>query len=336
MIFSERRLISSIRDRQDTISDRLVKGIGDDCAVYRPPPSGPGTLSLITTDALVESVHFDLAWHPPYLLGRKALAVNLSDIAAMGGRALHVLLTIGFSGSQQVLDQVMAGFQDALQQQQVQLIGGDTVKNPQGLLLSVTVIGEADQHKVLYRSGARPGDLVWVSGPLGQAAAGLELCRRQHQEADKGFESLIEAHLDPTPMTKLGPILAESGMLTAMMDLSDGLATDLAHLCAESGVGAEVEAAKVPLSKELLILADKLGCSPLDWALQGGEDYQLLFTSPAQHATSLADYIKEASGSTIYCLGVITEKSGVRLCSDQQKMDISYRGFDHFVAQQPV
>ncbi len=242
MRLTEKQIIKQIRDRCTTGSDQLVRGIGDDCAVIR---RGADLVELVTTDTLVAGVHFEPAWHPPELLGRKAAAVNLSDIAAMGGRPRYAFMSLGLAADYQPewLSSLITGFLARLEECGAVLAGGDTVSSPKGTVLSVTILGEAAADRVLLRSGAAVGDLILVSGSLGEAAAGLELCRRgYHATAPATWQSLLKAHLDPEPELELGALLAASGMVSAMMDLSDGLATDLAHICRESGVGAEVAA----------------------------------------------------------------------------------------------
>jgi thiamine-monophosphate kinase len=330
MSVSERELIAAIRGRIPVAADRLVRGIGDDCAVYRlGGPDDRCKLGLITTDALVASVHFDLSWHPPGLLGRKALSVNVSDIAAMGGRPCSALLTLGFSRETgpDFLQSFLDGFHEVLAENKMVLMGGDTVKSPT-FFISVTVLGEVDQGQVLYRSGAGVGDLIWVSGPLGQAAAGLELCRRG------GFPAAIDpdllaAHLDPGPRVRLGQLLAGSGLVTAMMDLSDGIATDLAHLCAESGVGAELVGDALPLSAAVRKAAARLDHSALDWALQGGEDYQLLFTAPPASREALEELATMDGSGEIFCVGRIVAGQGVILRTADGVREIGYHGFEH-------
>ena len=315
-------------DRQD-----LVKGIGDDCAVIR---KDGGEVLLLTTDTLVEGVHFDLSWHPPYLLGRKCAAVNLSDIAAMGGKPCFCLLSVGFPGTvPSWFDDFMEGFTTLLREHDVLLVGGDTVKSRSDLVISVMVMGEGNRRQICYRSGAQPGDLVWVSGFLGNAAAGLDLCRagifRPGQGAGK-WQQLVMAHLDPAPQVGLGRLLAESGCVHAMMDISDGLATDLAHLCRESGVGAEIDQPRIPLAESLLAAASEHGGNALEWALKGGEDYQLLFTTGSEDAQKITKIFSENAGMESYCIGRVTEKQGVFLCgSGTEPREISFQGFDHFV-----
>ncbi len=331
MTISERQLIAKIRSQTKIASERLVRGIGDDCAVYRLSKSDSDSkYGIITTDALVESVHFDLSWHSAKLLGRKSLSVNLSDISAMGGRPLFALLTIGLSGDADpsLVDDFMTGFNEVLDEHGVLLIGGDTVKSS-GLMISVTVLGEVEKKEVVYRSGAKVGDLIWVSGELGQAAAGLEICRRGIKISNMG-KPLVESHLNPTPRTDLGPILAGSGLVTAMMDVSDGVATDLAHICKESKVRAEIVSERVPISKETKEVAAELGCSASDWALKGGEDYELLFTSSAHHRDTLPDIIRKKTGLSICCIGSIKKGEGVFVNMTGEQHEIGYEGYGHF------
>ena len=323
----EREIIARIRQAAGSSGDLLV-GIGDDCAVYK---MDPDRVSLVTTDTMVEGVHFDLSWHPPLELGRKAASVNISDIAAMGGlprfALLSLALTPAFDG--QWLDAFMAGFLAVLAEHGVALIGGDTVQSGHGSVLSVTVIGEMAESELITRKGAQPGDVVLVSGFLGEAAAGLALCRfGLAHEPD--WQPLVGAHLNPVPLVALGRVLAASGMVHAMQDLSDGLATDLAHICAESGVGAVVAAEKIPLSPVLCKAAGICGQSPLDWALSGGEDYQLLFTAGEQQVAALRSMVREKTGRELFAVGRIVEGQGVFLEEAGQRREISYRGYEHF------
>ena len=326
MTFSERNFIKQIEALTPASKDGLIKGIGDDCAVLA---KSREQATLLTTDTLIESVHFDPAWHPPYLLGRKAAAVNISDIAAMGGQPRFALLSLGVSVATEEywLNQVMTGFQSMLEEHNMILIGGDTVSSP-ALMFSVTIIGEMNANKALYRSGAKPDDLVWVSGPLGEAAAGLEICRSHEKECER-WPSLVKAHLDPRPEVELGRILAKSGMVNSMMDLSDGIATDLAHICTASSTGAEILAADIPFSESLLQAAATLHLNPLNLALRGGEDYQLLFTSPPEHATALPRLVRDQTGGEIFRVGRITSGQGVTLQDNDRRKDISFQGYEH-------
>lgn len=331
MISSEKDIISFIRGLAGEGDNKVLTGIGDDCAVIRQDEE---TAWLLTTDTLVEEVHFDLSWHPSFLLGRKTAAVNISDIAAMGGKPLYALLNIAITDDFKTarLEEFMGGFTEILQEYEVGLIGGDTVKSKAMSMFSVTVIGQAARDRILYRSGARPGDLIWVSGSLGEAAAGLDLCQQgftgQAGQAGK-WAPLINAHLDPKPLVELGRLLAESGLVRAMMDISDGLATDLSNLCRESRVGARIYRERLPGSGLLQEAAVQLNSSEIDWLVKGGEDYQLLFCSAPENAGAL---VKIAGN--LYCIGEITGDEGVLLCSKdkgrEEIIEISDKGYDHF------
>jgi len=288
-------------------------------------------------DTLVEDVHFDLHWHPPEKLGRKAVAVNVSDIAAMGGLPKFIFLSLGLPGQFDPVwvDRFTEGISGACREHDCVLAGGDTVRSREGILITVTVIGEMPADQVVYRSGARPGDEVWVSGTLGRAAAGLEICRSGIKTDPGEMQTLVEAHLDPRPRISLGRLLAGNKVAHAMMDLSDGLATDLSHLCQQSGVGAVVYAAELPALPVLREAADLLNRDPLDLMIRGGEDYELVFTAAAAAGTRIAKLGQQA-GMRLSRVGTIVDRQGVRLIlpaggtNGPDEVDISFTGFDHF------
>jgi thiamine-monophosphate kinase len=327
---SERDIIAHVSSLLRSPPDGdVVRGIGDDCAVI----SRDGrNCFLVSTDTLVEGVHFDLAWHPPALVGRKAAAVNLSDIAAMGGKPRFALLNLAFPASAPSwLDDFLTGFLEVLDEYAVMLVGGDTVKSSSDCSITVTIIGEMSRDAVIYRSGAVSGDLVFVSGDLGNAAAGFALCRAGlGRNALQKWEGLVRAHLAPEPRVALGNILAQSGLVHAMMDISDGLATDLAHLCEESSTGAEVIKASLPVSANLEAAAAELQIPPLDWILRGGEDYQLLFTAAPKHQDTLRALVREKNEGEIFAVGRITAGRGVFLLDGTKSSEITYQGYDHF------
>jgi thiamine-monophosphate kinase len=327
---TERDIIAHIHDYFGiTADDAVIKGIGDDCAVLH---KDSGECFLITTDTLVEKVHFDLTWHPPFLLGRKAAAVNLSDIAAMGGQPKFALLNMAFPGSApDWLDDFLAGFHGMLQEHDTILVGGDTVKSSNDFSISVTIIGLAAEETIRYRSNAKIGDLVFVSGFLGDASAGLALCKSGMSSNDSNqWQQLLSAHLDPHPQVQLGKILAESGLVHAMMDISDGLATDLAHICRESCVGAEITKDDFHFSEQLRSAAEMIDTPPFDWILKGGEDYQLLFTVPPDHEQELRKLVLEKTGRDIFSIGRITEGHCVFLSDGVSREEVSFQGYDHF------
>lgn len=329
---NEREIIEHLTTLAGPTDGRLLQGIGDDCAVIC---RDNRRVWLLTMDTLIESVHFDCTFHPPAKLGRKAVSVNVSDIGAMGGRPLFVLLSVGMPhGFDESWFRAFAlGLSSACQEYGCLLIGGDTVASPQGLNFCLTVIGEAEADRVVYRSGARPGDTVWVSGPLGCAAAGLELLHRGIVDREV-FAPLYEQHLNPRARVELGGRLAESGLVHAMMDLSDGLATDLAHLCKRSGVGARLRDRALPTLACLAEAALLCGADPLQWAIGGGEDYELLFTAAPQSEGGLRA-IGGACGLALSPVGTIVEGEGVILLREQvdgsiEELAVSYQGFDHF------
>lgn len=281
---AEDQLIETIRariarDARD-LPAHVLQGIGDDCAVTR---GDDGTLRLCTTDMLVEEVHFRLRDLSAAELGRKALAVNLSDIAAMGGWALDAYVAVALPAALdgRFLAELEGGMADLAAEHGLAVLGGDTTRSPGPLVLSITVIGAAEQGKVLLRSGARPGDRLYVSGPLGDSAAGLHALTQGHGDDDELARPLIARHLAPRARLELGRRLAQSGAARAAMDLSDGLSTDLPRLLAASSVSARVDAERVPLSAALKRYCEREELDPLALALHGGEDYELLLSGDA-------------------------------------------------------
>ena len=317
-------LIDRIGKTAPRNAKRAPIGIGDDAAALLLSPSA--TL-LATTDMLIEGVHFDLKTTDPYSLGWKAAAVNLSDIAAMGGVPRFCLTALGIPSSLTVEDisEFYRGVNACLKKFGTVLVGGDTCSSRKGLIISVTVLGEAEKMHVITRSGARPGDLLYVTGTLGDSGAGLEILRAGVRSQKPGARRLIEKHLRPVPRVAEGRKLAAAEIASAMIDVSDGLSSDLGHLCAQSGVGAEIFAEQVPLSKDLRT-AKGLKQPPVEYALSGGEDYELLFTVPPGK-------IKKLNAMTIAAtkIGIITRVRSMRLIDDRgQGRPLTATGYDHF------
>ena len=260
----------------------LRVGIGDDAAVLR--LSGANDW-VVSTDAFLEGVHF-LRAHPPRMVGYKALARATSDIAAMGARPRYFFLNLALPASRtgRWLDEFLQGMGQAAVRFGLMLAGGDTTRYHR-VALNLTVLGEITAGRAVLRSGARPGDLIAVSGRLGEAEFGLRLFRRGlHKRKD--VRKLLRKHLLPKPRLELGQWLAGTGLSSAMIDISDGLSTDLAHLCEASGVGARIWAEKIPIVSIPAGLK-RLGIDPLRLALDGGDDYELLFTVPRRQAPRL-------------------------------------------------
>lgn len=310
----------------------VIKGIGDDCAVFGPYS---GRVLLFTTDMLVEDIHFLMDKITPYQLGWKAIAVNLSDIAAMGGRPLFILLSLGIPVEMNVelIQDIYKGMKDICEHYRVNILGGDTVASPDKLIINISLIGDAKKKEVIYRSGARPGDKVYLTGNVGDSAAGLKILKNDISPPHSIGSHFIKVHNEPKPLIETGRIIATSGLASAMIDLSDGLLSDLGHICKESGVGAMLFRSKIPLSSELKLLASLANFNPLDIALSGGEDYLLLVTVPEEKIQDLELLFKDKKPSPLYLIGEIREKEGIGMVNDDGSIEeIVLRGFNHFIS----
>jgi len=326
----EFRFIRSIEDGCHFSPDRLIKGIGDDCAVIGPYEK---KVLLISTDLLVEDIHFILGKIPLEHLGQKAVAVNLSDIAAMGGKALHMFISLAIPGSMEVetLHAIYRGMKAMCSRYRINILGGDTSASPDRLMINVTVVGEALEEEVLYRSGAAPGDIIYVTGTLGDATAGLKLIRGEVSASGDMEASLIEAHNLPVPFLDAGRMIAGSRSASALIDLSDGLLSDLGHVCEASGVGARLFHESLPLSGYLKELCQINVLDPYDLALHGGEDYRLLVTVPGKNTHVFEKMFEKGTPCKVYRVGEITEKKGLKiLMPDGREKQLETTGFDHF------
>jgi thiamine-monophosphate kinase len=303
-------LIARLRERVAT-SSRVIEGIGDDAAVLEGPEAG--RLLLFACDTIAEGVHFT-AEDAPELVGRKALACNLSDIAAMGGVPRAATLALGCKPETpvEVIDGIWAGMRALAAAFGTDLVGGDMHRSSHGLVLSVAIVGEVERELCVYRRGAKAGDFVAVTGALGGSIAGR--------------------HLSFTPRVREGRWLAERKLVSAMIDVSDGLASDLRRLCEASGVGAELQAARVPVSADAKRLArEGAGRSALERALFDGEDFELLMTvAPGLLGEAAADFLQEF-GEQLSVLGRITAERDIRLIHDDGTAQaLRAGGFDHF------
>jgi len=328
---TERAVIRRIRQGA-TPADGVTVGIGDDCAVLEPTA---GHRLLATTDLLLEDVHFRRRYAEPADIGWKSLAVNLSDIASMGGRPRWALVALACP-AETTLDDVDAfyeGARDVASRHAVTIVGGDTTTSPDGWLVNVTLLGEAVTP--LLRSGARIGDVVAVTGSLGRSAAGLAVLELPRPPAGVGAEALAAvtaAHLRPVPRVVEGRWLADAGGVTAMIDLSDGLATDLAHVAEESGAHCRVEIERLPIDPATRDVAQALGADPLAWATGGGEDYELLLTCGARAFDRLGEGLERATGTRLYAIGTVTVPgSGVSFVDAHGREVPAAAGFEHFV-----
>jgi thiamine-monophosphate kinase len=312
MPLNEKQLIARIR-RVAGRGGKGVLGIGDDCAVLRIPT---GDEALVTTDFSLEGVHFRREWHPPDAVGHRCLARGLSDIAAMGGtpRAAFLSLALPEELPQRWVDQFIAGFVKLAKRYSVPLAGGDTAQSPDGILADIVVLGSVPAGEAVLRSGARPGDLIYVTGTLGAAMADLD----QLRAGKKLRPGAHRKHFYPEPRVEVGKFLREKKLVSAMIDISDGLSTDLSHICEESGVGAVIHADGIP--------AGVRGKDALRFALHGGDEYELLFTAGPGYRIP-----KQVAGVPITQIGEIVRGKQMKLTlKDGNSEALAPGGWEHF------
>jgi len=308
---------------------RVIRGIGDDAAVIE---AGDGAL-VVTTDLLVERVHFLRGTISFRQLGYKALAVNLSDIAAMGAVPQEAFISIAIPPTVSVeeLDDLYDGMKDLAAATGVNLLGGDTTGSKADLCINVAVTGSVPRDQVLYRSGARPGDRIVVTGTLGDSAGGLTVLLERPALPDDAAQALLDAHYLPELYLTEARILAASGAAHAAIDLSDGLASDLRHVCRGSGVGAIVDERSLPLSDALRLLCAATGHDILRLALAGGEDYRLLATVDAIRVEELRAEVAVRTGRSLFDIGEIVPGDSLELRrADGTIGALTMSGFDHF------
>lgn len=281
-------LIDRLTKDLPIVNPSTVKGVGDDCAVLR----NRDTDILVTTDLLLEGVHFDLTYVPLKHLGYKAAVVNFSDVYAMNGHPRQITVSLGISSRFTVehMDALFSGIRLACEIYGVDLVGGDTTSSRQGLVISITCIGEAASDRIVTRSGAKDTDLICVSGDLGAAYMGLQLLEREKVASAgqkdfvpqfQGKEYIVERQLKPEARRDIVEALDRAGILpTSMMDISDGLSSELLHICHDSNTGCRIYEDRIPIDYQTAIMAEELGMNLVTAALNGGEDYELLFTVP--------------------------------------------------------
>lgn len=305
-------------------SPGVLLGIGDDAALTAMTPE---MMLLSTTDMLVQDIHFDLAWTDPVSLGRKSLAVNLSDIAAMGGIPRYALLSLAIPASLplEFMESFMSGFLAQAQRYGVSLIGGDTCATKAGLVINVTLLGEQHPDRIATRSGACSGDIICISGTLGDSALGLDLLKKGSSSGNA-----VKRHLDPVPRVELGRLLAERGIASAMIDISDGLLADLGHILAASAKGARICLDNLPLSDCFNECVARTSKNYLRFPLSGGEDYELLFTLPPAKLKA-AESAALAGDTAVTIIGEITAETGLLLAlADGSSHETEFYGYDHF------
>jgi thiamine-monophosphate kinase len=348
----ERALVERIRRRLPPAPSQLLVGIGDDAAVAAPDR---GALQVLTTDALVEGVHFDRRFSTPADIGYKALAVNISDVASMGGAARFALLSLMLPPGTPVadVDGLIDGLMELASASRVALAGGNITRSPGPLILDVTLVGSVKPRKILKRDGAKPGDALYVTGQLGAAAAGLEWLRAASADApadsgsafvpsetrrngarlarpkDPDLADCVERHCRPEPRARIGALLGRNRAASACMDLSDGLADAVAQIACASGAGAAIDPASLPLHPGARAWFAAAGQDPVGACVAGGDDYELLFTVPRRARGRLRAVIREARGVPVTRIGEVTAGRSIGLLRDG-RLDPLPAGFVHF------
>ncbi len=331
-------LIDRLTSNRKLVHSSSLKAVGDDAAVI----DAGNHCILITTDLLVEGIHFNLVYTPLKYLGYKAVAVNLSDIYAMNGEPRQITVSIAVSGkfSLEALEELYSGIYMACDKYKVDLIGGDTSSSLTGLTISITAIGVAKKEEIVYRGGAQTNDLICVSGDLGAAYAGLQLLEREKTIYEKnpqlqpdleGHDYIVGRQLKPEPREDIIRLLKENGIFpTSMIDISDGLSSDILHICKNSDKGCRIYQDKIPVDHTTALMAEEFNIEPLIFALHGGEDYELLFTVP------LKDFDKVRNMKEIHIIGKIMEKDELALMVTPEGNTVQLRaqGWDGLAERQ--
>ena len=330
--------IVDLRLDDRSIRENLIAGIGDDTAVFRPTP---GKAALLTTDSFIEGVHFDLTFTSFQHLGWKAMAANLSDIASMGGTPRYATVAISLPRkiTLEMVEEFYRGAAEACRKYSCLIVGGDTTASFANFAISVSLTGEADESNVLYRKGSKPGDLICVSGHLGASYSGLRILQKEKQRFidsndQKSFQPnlapyalALEKHLMPKPRFDISSLLAEKVTTHSAIDISDGLASEIHRLCRAGGTGAKIYEHNLPLDTITQIVATELGEVPTDYALYGGEEYELLFTMTDAEFEKL-----ETLTSDVTIIGRMTpEAEGIELVRENGEAEaLPFAGWDHF------
>lgn len=328
----EFRLIDELTKHIKIKNSTTLKGVGDDAAVISPNDKQ----LVVTTDLLLEGIHFDLTYHPLKHLGYKAVVVNLSDVYAMNAHPKQITVSVGLSKRfcLEDVEEIYSGIYLACERFGVDLVGGDTSSSLTGMVISITAIGEVDKEKICYRSGAKENDLICVTGDLGSAYMGLQLLEREKKVLQgnsvmkpqlTGFDYILERFLKPEPRKSLIDMLDEAGIVpTSMIDISDGLSSEMLHICKNSGVGCRVYIDKIPIDQVTHKMAAEMNIDPVIAALNGGEDYELLFTVPIEKQ----DAISEMKGIRI--IGhIVAQNAGAMLVTPQEtEVPITAQGWN--------
>src|SRR4030042_478517 len=326
------RRISDLVNREGIRSERVTLGIGDDTAAFLPRP---GCELFITCDCSVEARHYLPEYIRPLDLGRRAMVVNISDIGAMGGKPLYALISLGLKNETYVQDieEMYRGFLLELNPFSASIIGGNITKSGNGMFIDITLIGEVEQGKTVRRSGARPGDVILVTGYLGQAAAGLKLLLQSPDDLSLRKHPLVKIYNAPSHRAYFGAAIAEAGLATAMIDTSDGFLGDLGHVCTESNVGAVLMKEKLPVSEALREAALDFHKDPYDFFLGESDDYELIITCQPDKVTLLCSLATRLGFPVpLTEIGRITAEAGnmIIIHTDGSRHSVNPSGWDHF------
>ncbi|MDN5347453.1 MAG: thiamine-monophosphate kinase [Clostridia bacterium] len=326
----EFELIDRIKKGTIIKPETVLCGIGDDAAVLC---LSDAYHLLASTDMLVEDVHFTLDTATPYEIGYKAMAVNISDIAAMAGIPEQALISIGLAGDLEVsfVDELYRGLKECARTFGVNIVGGDTVSSPEGVVINVTILGKVEKGKAVLRSGARPGDYLLVTGDLGAAAAGLEVILKGLPVNKEDRDYLRRRHFQPQPRVIEARLAATTGAITAADDISDGLAAELREISKAAGVGAVIYAEKIPLAMPTVRAAAMAGKDPLDYALFGGEDFELLLACRPEAVKKVQEAVAGTCGIPVTVIGeVLPPEKGLLIEQNGRVGELKKGGYTHF------
>ena len=325
------RRINELVKEEGIRSERVTLGIGDDTAAFLPRF---GYELLITCDCIVEGRHYLPEFIRPLDLGRRAMVVNISDIGAMGGKPLYALISLGLKveTSVQDVEEIYRGFLLELNPFGASIIGGNITKSGDGIFIDITLIGEVEQGKAVRRSGARPGDVILVTGYPGQSAAGLQLLLRERDDSKIREHPLVKIYNTPSHRAQLGETIAQTGCVSALIDTSDGFLGDLGHICEESGVGAQLFKEKFPISDDLREAALRLRGDPYDFFLGESDDYELIITCRPEDVPRIRSTVSQCCSVLVTEVGRITDKAGeiFLFLPEGTKLPVKPSGWDHF------
>lgn len=312
-------------------AENIILGIGDDTAIIKITAQ---KWLLATCDIQIEDIHFRIKHSSSYQIGRRAMTVNLSDIASMGGNPTYALISAGLPPNLEVkdFDDLFKGMSDALAEHSAFIIGGNLAHTTDKLIIDVFLLGEILPERLLLRSGAQPGDRIFATGTLGASAAGFYVLENFGKDYPKTYSHLVQSHLKPIAKIGTGMEIARSGYATSMIDISDGLAGDLNHICDDSSVGAEIFEGNIPYPEKMDEITDTISKNKIDLALHGGEDYELLFTMKPRTPWQIIEKIGTETKTKMTEIGkILSKEKGFHIITEQnRRLPLQPKGWDHF------